>query len=53
VEYYVLVYPEIKKARIFKLEEDKYKKVLDATEDTFTFNLAECKITLDFSKVWP
>jgi len=53
VEYYVLVYPDLKKARIFKLEGDRYKKVLDATEDTFTFNLKGCNLSLDFSKIWP
>ncbi|RUM44093.1 MAG: Uma2 family endonuclease, partial [Desulfurobacterium sp.] len=36
-----------------KLEGDRYKKVLDATEDTFTFNLKGCNLSLDFSKIWP
>ena len=52
VKYYVLVYPELKKARIFKLEGGKYRKVFEAIEDTYSFELENCKITLDFSKIW-
>jgi len=52
VKYYVLVYPELKKARIFKLEGRKYLKVFEAVEDTYTFELENCRISLNFSKVW-
>jgi Uma2 family endonuclease len=52
VLYLVLVYPDLKKARIYKLTERGYKKVFDAVRDKFTFELNGCKVELDFSKVW-
>jgi hypothetical protein len=48
----VLVYPDLKKARIYKLTERGYKKVFDAVRDKFTFELNGCNVELDFSKVW-
>ncbi len=52
VLYLVLVYPDLKKARIYKLTERGYKKVFDAVRDKFTFELNGCNVELDFSKVW-
>ena len=52
VPYLVLVYPDLGKARIFKLTERGYRKILDAVGDTFTFDLNGCKVDLDFSKIW-
>ncbi|GEM_PF-7017540 len=52
VLYLVLVYPDLKKARIYKLTERGYKKVFDAVRDKFTFELDGCNVELDFSKVW-
>ncbi len=52
VQYFVVVYPEIRKAKIYELKGEKYVKVFDAVKDSFTFDLSECKVTLDFSKVW-
>ena len=52
VLYFVAVYPELKKARIFKLTENGYRKVFDATVDRYTFEIGACRVTLDFSKVW-
>ncbi len=52
VPYLVLVYPDLKKAKIYKLTEKGYKKVFDAVKDKFTFELDGCKIELDFSKIW-
>jgi len=52
VPYLVLVYPDLKKAKIYKLTEKGYKKVLDAVKDKFTFEVKGCKVELDFSKIW-
>ena len=52
VPYLVLVYSDIGKAKIYKLTENGYKKVLDAVNDKFTFELEKCKVDLDFSKIW-
>ncbi len=52
VEYFVIVYPELKKARIFRLSGKRYVKVADVTEDLFTFELGEYSVPLEFSKIW-
>jgi len=48
IPYLVLVYPDLKKAKIYKLTEKGYKKVLDAVKNKFTFKLKGCKVELDF-----
>jgi len=48
----VLVYPDLRKARIFKLEGRKYRKVFEAVEDAYSFSLKDCNIHLNFSKIW-
>ncbi len=45
VEYYVIVYPDFKKVRIFKLKNEKYQKVYEG-DGKFKFEL--CDIEVDF-----
>ena len=52
VPYFVLVYPDLKKAKIYKLTDRGYKKLTDVVNDKVEFELNGCKIELDFSKVW-
>jgi len=52
VQYYVLVYPDEKRAKIFQLKEGRYIKALDAETETFRFDLGKCTISFDFSKIW-
>lgn len=52
VEYYIIVFPSIKKAKVYKLRDGKYKKLTDLIDDTLELELEDCKIHLDFSKVW-
>jgi len=52
VEYYILVYPNENLAKVFKLHEGRYIKALDATDETFTFDIEKCKIEFDFSRIW-
>ena len=49
VEYYVLVYPDLEKVRIFKNKDGKYDKVYEG-DKSFKFDL--CDIEVDFSKVF-
>ena len=49
VEYYILVYPDLEKVRIFRLKNGKYKKVFEG-KSSFGFDL--CDITIDFAKAW-
>ncbi|WP_456469713.1 Uma2 family endonuclease [Caminibacter sp.] len=50
VKYYILVYPNFLKARIFK-NENGFKKVGEFSKETFEFNLP-CKTKIDFEKVF-
>jgi Uma2 family endonuclease len=50
-KYYVLCYPFLKKAKIYKLKEDKYIKQGDFRDDVFSFDI-KCRLDLDFSKIW-
>ncbi|EDP74560.1 Uma2 family endonuclease [Hydrogenivirga sp. 128-5-R1-1] len=52
VEFYVMVFPSLKKAKAYRLTNDRYVKLKDVTTDTLEIPLKGCKIALDFSKVW-
>jgi Uma2 family endonuclease len=53
VDYYVLVYPDFKKARIYRLQDGVYKKAGDFVAEEFRFDGLKCSISLDFAKIWP
>ena len=50
VQYYVLIYPDLKKAKIYELINGKYQKVGDF-QDKFTFKI-DCEIEFDFKKIF-
>ena len=52
IPYYVLVYPDLKKAKIYKLTPKGYQKELDATEEIYRFDFKKCAIDFNFSKIW-
>ena len=52
VEYYVIVYPERKLAKVYRNTERGFIKLKDLQNDEVTFDLENCTIKLDFSKVW-
>lgn len=52
VDYYVIVYPDERMAKIFRLNEGRYMKALDAQEEKFTFDLDDCVVDFDFSRIW-
>ncbi len=51
VSSYVLVYPDLKKARIFKLKRNKYEKVIDCTDQKFEFE-TRGKFSVNFGRLW-
>lgn len=53
VKYYVLVYPELKVAKIFKLHQGRLIKQHDAGSDQFLFTVENCLIEFDFARIWP
>ena len=52
VLYYILVYPKLLNAKIYKIENNKYQKQGDFTKEKYLFDELECKVELDFKKVF-
>jgi Uma2 family endonuclease len=52
VKYYVIVDIDNFLAEIYTLENGNYKQVGNITKDNFIFNLDDCKVDFDFSKIW-
>lgn len=52
VPYYIVVYPNDLKAKVFKLDDAKYLKVNDFTHEIFDFNDLPCHASIDFKKVF-
>ncbi|RUM70697.1 MAG: Uma2 family endonuclease [Sulfurovum sp.] len=53
VQYYILVYPNDLKAKVYSLnKEGKYIKVSDFTHEVLSFDDLECEISLDFAHVF-
>ncbi len=52
VRHYIIVDPKSSVAKIYNLHNGKYIKNKDASYETADFDLGECNITFDFSKIW-
>ncbi len=52
VNYYVLLYSEDLKAKLYKLNGSKYEKVVDLLEGEFIFDDIKCKAKIDFDFVF-
>ena len=52
VKYYVLIYPQAQKAKLYQLIDGKYRKLGDYSDETVMFQLSFCKIDFDFSFIW-
>jgi len=52
VQYYILVYPDDFKAKVFSLKKGKYIKVSDFTHEVLAFDDLECNLSLDFASVF-
>ena len=52
VEYYILVYPEDRKAKLYRLIDFKYRKIADFVNENYLFELDGCEINFDFSFIW-
>jgi Uma2 family endonuclease len=53
VKNYILVYPELKKAKVYRWVDGQYQKVGDFFQETCDFSILNCGVKLDFSKIWP
>jgi len=52
VRYYILLYPEDLKAKIYELQNNRYEKVIDMLEGAFNFKMLECDANIDFDFVF-
>jgi len=52
VKYYILVYPESQKAKLYKLIDFKYQKIGDFSDEHYSFELEKCMIDFDFGFIW-
>ena len=52
VEYYILIYPNDLKAKVYKIEQNRYTKVGDFTKEKLEFQDIECPLTLNFEEVF-
>jgi len=52
VNYYILVYPNDLRAKVYRLKESKYDKVGDFLKESYHFDETSCGVSLDFDKVF-
>lgn len=53
VQFYALVYPDQKTARVYILKDGQYRKLGDYMNDICSLEVSGCQIEFDFSKIWP
>ncbi len=53
VKYYVIVDPQDNVAKAYQLRDGHYAKLADVVEETVSFDLGECTLDFDFSRIWP
>ena len=52
VLFYGLVYPDLKKVKLFRLQYGKYIKIGDFSQESYRFQDLDCRINIDFSRIW-
>jgi Uma2 family endonuclease len=52
VQYYVLIHPEERVLKIYRLHEGRYVKQADLAHESFAFDLGPCRFSLDFARLW-
>ncbi len=52
VQYYILVYPNDLRAKVYTIEQNRYIKVGDFSNEILTFDKIDCELKLDFEKVF-
>jgi Uma2 family endonuclease len=52
VEYYILVYPDDLRAKVYRLIDGKYRKIGDFTKESLEFEGVDCGLSIDFAKVF-
>jgi len=52
VKYYIIVYPDDLRAKVYKLDDKEYDKQGDFTSEIYDFEETTCKVSLDFEQVF-
>ena len=52
VKFYILAYPEEKVAKVYRLNEGRFIKEADFSNEQFDFKIKECELSIDFSQIW-
>ena len=52
VKYYIIIYPDDLFAKVYKITHGKYDKQGDFSKETYTFDETECKLSIDFRRVF-
>ena len=52
VQHYVIVDPKESIAKVYRLQDGRYIKVLDASKDNVEFDLGKCSMLFEFAKIW-
>jgi len=52
VKDYVLVYPDIKKVRAFRLVRSRYRKFFDSDEGILELKIKDCVLKIEVGKLW-
>ncbi len=52
VNYYILVYPDDLRAKVYKLKDSKYDKEGDFLQESYDFEETTCNVSLDFERVF-
>jgi Uma2 family endonuclease len=52
VRHYVIVDPNECIAKVYRLQDGRYNKHIDAGGDKVEFDLGQCSIQFDFAKIW-
>jgi len=52
VSWFVLVYPDSRKAKVYRLIDHQYRKIADYSRETHLFELSKCRIDFDFGFIW-
>jgi len=52
VNYYILIYPDDLRAKIYRLKDSKYDKEGDFLLESYDFEETTCRVSLDFERVF-
>ena len=52
VTWYILVYPDNRKAKVYQLIDYTYRKMGDFSDEHYLFELEKCTIDFDFDLIW-